>query len=366
VTIPPTDHDGKRGQEPFPGPQTPQNPAGGSASQEKVPDPFSRCAPLGGAGRDTIVGLLDYVALLAVLGGLIAYFGLATNHFLSLTTFNMIASQVPDATIAAVGMTFVLIVGGIDLSVGSVLALGGGVLATLMLNAGAPAAVAVVACLAVGVLCGAVNGLVTVAWRLPSFIVTLGMLEIARGGAMMALDSRTYYIGQAIEPIAEARLLGLPLPFVIAAAIVAAGQFVLSRTVFGRQVVAVGSREETARLCGINVRRTKVIVFALCGLTASLAAVMQVSRAASANPTAGGGFELEIIAAVVIGGTSLLGGRGSVVRSFLGVLIIAVLTGGLAQLGVQDPTKHVITGCVIVAAVILDYYRQRLKRGGNG
>jgi ribose transport system permease protein len=316
-------------------------------------------------GRETIAGLLDYAGLLAVLGGLIAFFGLATNHFLSRTTFDMIASQVPDATIAAVGMTFVLIVGGIDLSVGSVLALGGAALGSLMMNMGAPAGVAVVACLAVGTLCGAVNGLVTVAWRLPSFIVTLGMLEIARGAAMIALDSRTAYIGEAIEPIAEARVLGLPLPFVVAVATVAAGQFVLSCTVFGRQVVAVGSREETARLCGVNVPRTKVIVFALCGLLAALAAVMQVSRAASASPNAGVGFELEIIAAVVIGGTSLLGGRGSVVRSFLGVLIIAVLTGGLAQLGVQEATKRLITGCVIVAAVILDYYRQRLKRGGG-
>jgi ribose transport system permease protein len=330
-----------------------------------IPPPDQNAAPLRGVGRDTIAGLLDYVALLAVLGGLIVFFGLATNYFLSWKTFDMIAGQVPDATIAAVGMTFVLIVGGIDLSVGSVLGLSGGVLGSLMINMGAPAAVAVPACLLVGLLCGAVNGLVTVAWRLPSFIVTLGMLEIARGGTMIAVDSRTIYIGQAIEPIAEARLLGLPLPFVIAAATVAAGQFVLSRTVFGRQVVAVGSREETARLCGVNVPRTKVMVFALCGLLAALAAVMQVSRAASASPNAGGGFELEIIAAVVIGGTSLLGGRGSVVRSFLGVLIIAVLTGGLAQMGVQEPTKHVITGCVIVAAVILDYYRQRLRRAAG-
>lgn len=313
--------------------------------------------------RGALLGVtVEYVGMLTVLAGLIVVFGLLTEHFFTKTTFDMIASQIPDATIAAVGMTFVLIIAGIDLSVGSVLALGGGVLGVVMVQWGAPVPLAVAACLAVGLLCGAVNGLVSVAWRLPSFIVTLGMLEIARGATMIVLDSRTVYIGSAVEPIAQTRLAGLPAPFLVAVAMVALGQFVLTRTVFGRHVVAVGSNEETARLCGVNVARVKLIVFALCGLLASLAGVMQVSRAASANPNAGTGFELETIAAVVIGGTSLMGGRGSVVRSFFGVLIIAVLTSGLAQLGVKDPTKRVITGLVIVAAVVLDYYRQRLKR----
>ena len=324
----------------------------------------NNAAPPGlAAGRSgSTAALAEYVGMLAVLAGLIVVFGLLTKHFFSKTNFDMIASQVPDATIAAVGMTFVLIIAGIDLSVGSVLALGGAVLGVAMVRWHLPTPLAVAACLGVGLLCGVLNGLVTVTWRLPSFIVTLGMLEIARGATMTVLDSRTEYIGPAIERIADARLAGLPLPFVAAVATVAAGQFVLTRTVFGRHVVAVGSSEETARLCGVNVPAVKLKVFALCGLLAALAGVMQVSRAASANPNAGVGFELETIAAVVIGGTSLMGGRGSVVRSFFGVLIIAVLTSGLAQLGVQDPTKRVITGLVIVAAVVLDYYRQRLGR----
>ena len=309
--------------------------------------------------------LMEYLGMLAVLAALVATFALLTRHFFTRTTFEMIASQVPDATVAAVGMTFVLIVAGIDLSVGSVLGLGGAVLGVAMVRWGWPAWLAIPACLGVGLLCGLANGLVTVAWRLPSFIVTLGMLEIARGAAMTVVDSRTVYIGSAIEPVAEARLLGVPAPFLVAVAIVALGQLVLTRTIFGRHVVAVGSNEETARLCGVKPLRVKVMVFALCGLLASLAGVMQVSRAASANPNAGTGFELETIAAVVIGGTSLMGGRGSVVRSFFGVLIIAVLTSGLAQLGVKDPTKRLITGVVIVAAVVLDYYRQRLRRAAS-
>ncbi len=304
-------------------------------------------------------GWAEVLAMAGVLAGLIATFGMLTDYFLTATTFHMIASAVPDAAIAAVGMTFVIIVAGIDLSVGSVLGLGGAVLGVAVVGWGWPVPAAVAACLGVGLACGLANGLVSTVWRVPSFIVTLGMLEMARGAAMSVLDSRTAYIGSAIEPIADARLAGLPVPFLAALGVVAAGQFVLTRTVFGRHVLAVGSSPETARLCGVHVGRVKVAVFALCGLLAALAGVMQVSRAASANPNAGTGFELEIIAAVVIGGTSLMGGRGSVVRSFFGVLIIAVLGAGLAQVGASEPTKRLITGGVIVAAVVLDSVRRR-------
>ncbi|MCD6303647.1 MAG: ABC transporter permease, partial [Planctomycetes bacterium] len=244
-------------------------------------------------GRGRPAALVEYVGMLCVLAGLIVVFGMLTRHFLSKTTFEMIASQVPAATIAAVGMTFVLTIAGIDLSVGSVMALGGAMMGLAIVRWQMPLPLAIGACLAVGMLCGTLNGLVTVAWRLPSFIVTLGMLEVARGATMTVLGSRTVYIGSAVEGIADARIAYLPAPFAIALAAVAAGQIFLSRTVFGRHVVAVGSSEETARLCGVNVAAVKLKVFALCGLLAALAGVMQVSRAASANPNAGVGFELD-------------------------------------------------------------------------
>jgi ribose transport system permease protein len=186
------------------------------------------------------------------------------------------------------------------------------------------------------------------------------MLEIARGGAYLVTGSRTQYIGSAVEVVADTSVLGLSLPFVLAIVIVVTGQLVLSRTVFGRYLIAIGTNEEAVRLSGIDPRPYKLAVFMLCGLLTALAAVVHTSRLASANPNAGVGFELEAIAAVVIGGTSLMGGRGSVVRSFLGVLIIAVLGSGLNQLGAQEPTKRLITGAVIVAAVIADHYRHRL------
>ena len=213
-----------------------------------------------------------------------------------------------------------------------------------------------------GALCGTFNGLITVRWRLPSFIVTLGMLEMARGGAHFLTQSQTQYIGAPIEGIADTHLLGLSLPFLVAVAIVLAAQVVLSRTVFGRYLVAIGTNEEAVRLSGIDPRPLKVVVFLLTGLLVSLGALIDTSRFQSANPNAGTGFELQAIAAVVIGGTSLMGGRGSVISSFFGVLIIAVLNSGLAAVGAKDETKRLITGLVILAAVIVDHYRSQLGR----
>jgi len=303
----------------------------------------------------------EYIGMALALALLLVIFGLSAQNFFTITTFRTIANQIPDITIVAVGMTFVLIIAGIDLSVGSVMALASAVLGLFLVKFNFPLPAAIAACLVVGVLCGTANGLVIIRWRLPAFIVTLGMLEIARGAAYLVTDSRTIYIGGPVEVIAEASILGLSLPFIIAVTIVVAGQLVLSRTVFGRYLVAIGTNEEAVRLSGIDPRGLKLAVFTLCGFLTSIAAVIHTARLSSANPNTGYGLELQAIAAVVIGGTSLMGGRGSVVSSFFGVLIIAVLSTGLAQIGAQESTKRLITGCVIVAAVILDHYRNRIR-----
>jgi ribose transport system permease protein len=307
--------------------------------------------------------LADYLGMLVILAGLIVYFGLNTQHFFDAGNFTTIANQIPSKVVIAVGMTYVLLIAGIDLSVGSVWALSAAVLAVLMKNHGWPLWSAVPAGLAVGLLCGLANGLVTIAWGLPSFIVTLGMLEIARGGGYLVSNSETLYIGAPVAGIANGSVAGLSFPFLLALALVGIGQLVLSRTVFGRHMIAVGTNEEAVRLSGIDPRPIKLAVFALCGLLAGLAGVINTSRCESADPNAGIGAELDAIAAVVIGGTSLMGGRGSVINSFFGVVIIAVLGAGLDSMGFKDPTKRVITGSVIVAAAILDHYRQRLWRG---
>jgi ribose transport system permease protein len=262
-------------------------------------------------------------------------------------------------------MTYVLIIAEIDLSVGSVLGFCSCVLGVALTRWHWPLPLAVLAAGAAGLACGAFNGAVSLRWRLPSFIVTLGMLEMARGGAHAVTRSQTQYIGAPIAGIAGTDVLGLSFPFLLALTVVVLAQLVLTRTVFGRYLVALGTNEEAVRLSGIDPRPIKLAVFLLAGLLVAVAAVIDTSRFQSANPNAGTGFELQAIAAAVIGGTSLMGGRGSVVSTAFGVLIIAVLNSGLAAIGAKDELKRLVTGAVIVAAVILDQYRHRWGRRGR-
>ena len=304
----------------------------------------------------------QYLGLLLVLVAMLVFFSASSDYFLSRDTFSTLANQIPALTVMAVGMTFVMISGGIDLSVGSVLALCGALLSLAMVNWGWSLPAAAALALGAGVLCGLVNGAVSVAWSVPSFIVTLGMLEVARGCAYVATGSRTVYIGGAVGFINEPLAFGVSPAFGIALVVVALGQLVLSRTVFGRHMVGIGTNEQAMRMAGIRTGGSKIAVFALLGLLSALAATFQVARLEAADPNAAAGMELQVIAAVVIGGTSLMGGRGSVVNTFIGVLIIAVLEAGLAQVGASDPAKRIITGVVIVIAVIADMLRHRGTR----
>lgn len=313
--------------------------------------------------RNQIVeSLLQYVALLCVLLALIAIFGSQSQNFLTQRTFVSIANQIPDLTFVAVGMTLVLVVAGIDLSVGSVLALSSAVLGLLMVDYKWPLWAAIAPCLMTGALCGLVNGSISIGFRIPSFIVTLGMLEIARGATKVVTDSQTKYIGSAVEPIGEP-LPGIMLSpaILLAILVVLGGQFLLSKTVFGRYCIAIGTNEEAVRMSGIRTAPYSIVVFVISGFMCALAGIAQTSRLSSADPNAAIGIELSAIAACVIGGTSLMGGRGSVVSTFLGVLIIAVLQTGLAQLGVSDANKQIITGAVIILAVLLDALRTRWR-----
>jgi ribose transport system permease protein len=323
------------------------------------PNPPSAAPPVWTAWKSLAT---EYLGLMGALAILVLVFSLSTRHFFSQTTFLTIANQIPAALLIATGMTFVLIVAEIDLSVGSVLGLCSSMLGVLLTKAGWPLAPAILATLGTGLVCGAFSGLVSLRWKLPSFIVTLGMLEMARGGAHALTRSQTQYIGSAIEGIAGTQVFGLSLPFLLALAVVVLAQLTLTRTVFGRHLIAIGTNEEAVRLSGIDPRPLKLAVFLLAGFLVAVAAVIDTSRFQSANPNAGTGFELQAIAAAVIGGTSLMGGRGSVLSTFFGVLIIAVLNTGLAALGARDETKRLVTGAVIVAAVIFDHYRHRLSQ----
>ncbi len=302
----------------------------------------------------------DFLVLMAVWAGMIVLFGLLRDSFFSVSTLGSVANRIPALALVATGMTLVMVTGGIDLSVGSVLGFCGAVVGVLMADQqwGLPGALC--ASLLVGTLMGGLNGLVSVKLRLPSFIVTLGMLEIARGLAFLTTDSQTKYIGASVESLG-APIGGLVISpaFIIALVIVACGQVMLSHMTLGRHLIAIGANREAALISGVPVDRPRILAHALLGLLTGLAAVFNCSRLGSADPNAGVGFELSAIAAVVVGGTSLMGGRGSVVKSFLGVLIIATLEAGLVQIGASEPVKRVVTGAVIVAAVLADTWRRK-------
>ena len=289
---------------------------------------------------------------------LILFFGLATDNFFSLVTFTTVLNQLPALTVVTIGLTMVLMVSGIDPSVGSVLGFSATVVGVSVVSFGLPLPIACLAGLSAGLFCGLLNGVLVSWFSLPSFIVTLGMLEMARGLAYITTNSQTVYIGASIQKIA------LPLPYIgvssallIAILLVILGQFVLTRTIFGRYLVAIGSNEQAALLSGIDSRPYRLAVLALSGALAGLGGIFNAAYLGSADPNAGIGLELSAIAAAVIGGTSLMGGRGSIVGAFVGVLIIAVLQNGLAQIGATEPTKRLITGAVIVLAVLIDRWR---------
>ncbi|OUT62351.1 MAG: ABC transporter permease [Rhodopirellula sp. TMED11] len=309
-------------------------------------------------------GLLEYGGLVLVLVLLVSVFSLATDHFLQWQRLQIIANQMPVPIMVAVGMTFVLIIGGIDLSVGSLVALSSAMFGLVITNWGGNVWMAVPLCILVGTLCGLINGAISVAFRIPAFIVTLGMLELARGATKVATDSRSIYLGKTVEGLdAPLPWLGLSPAILLALATVIIGQLVLTRTVFGRYCIAIGTNEETVRMSGVSTKPYRIAVFAGSGFLCALAGWAYVAKHQTVDPNAATGIELAAIAACVIGGTSLMGGRGNVVCTFIGVVIISVLQSGLAQMGVPDAGKQMITGLVIIVAALIDVIRIRLTGG---
>ncbi len=269
-------------------------------------------------------------------------------------------------TIIAVGMTFIILTGGIDLSAGSLLALCNVLIGLVMLNLSTTGsffqilAGAMVA-LFVGAMVGFMNGSISVRWRIPSFIVTIGTLGVARGLGLWIIRSQTENLIGRVTPafsfIGNGTIQGIPFPAIIALIMVLAGHILLNYTVLGRYILAIGGNEEATRLSGIRVGRYKIMVFVLGGLLVGLAALIQTSRLGAANPTIGAGFELYAIAAVIIGGTSLMGGQGTILGTLIGALIIGVLNNGLTLMNIPDEIKQIIIGLVIILAVMIDKMR---------
>lgn len=295
-------------------------------------------------------------------------FSFSAPYFATSENFLKIFVQIAINTVLAAGMTFVILTGGIDLSVGSVLALTTVVGALIMTNPALPASVSIplatLACMGVGALCGFVNGFVSQRWRIPSFIVTLGMLNIAHGLARVISNNATITgLPQSFVDFGTV-IIGnvIPTIFLIAVIIVFIGWFILRFTVFGRFIFAIGTNEEAVRLSGHNPSIYTIAAFTICGLTAGIGGMVYLLRLNVGSPIAGVGYELNAIAAVVIGGTSMSGGKGSIIGTLIGAAILQVLNTGLQLLGVGDNFKPIVIGTIVVASVIIDTYRERFLR----
>ncbi len=299
------------------------------------------------------------------LGLLVLSIGLwiATPYFATTANLANVAEQSAIVGVIAVGMTFVILTGGIDLSVGSLVALAGIVIGAAV-QRGMPAMVAVPLGVLASSAAGALNGLMITRGNLPPFIATLGMMSVARGAALMLSDGRPISgFPAGLRALATERVFGVPGPVMLMLALYAFAYFVLTRTVLGRYMYAIGGNEEATALAGVNVKLWKTLVYAISGLSAGLCATLLVARLNSAQPIAGIGYELDAIAAVVIGGTSLLGGSGSVIGTLIGALIMSVLRNGLNLLGVSSYLQQVAIGVVIIAAVLIDMaLRRRVQR----
>ena len=300
----------------------------------------------------TLLGLLALVIVLWIL----------TPHFLTISNLLNIAEQTAIIAVIAAGMTFVIITAGIDLSVGSVLAFSGVVLATT-LHAGVPLPIALITGIAAGVLCGAFNGLLITFGKLPPFIATLGMMSVARGAALLFTEGRpTSGFSETFRYLATGKMIGLPAPVIIMAAVFLIAHFVLTKTKLGRYAYAIGGNEEATILSGVNVKLYKTMIYGLCGGLSGLAAILLTARLNSAQPIAGIMYELDAIAATVIGGTSLMGGQGNVIGTLIGALIIGVLRNGLNLLSISSFTQQIVIGLVIIVAVLFDMAMKNNKR----
>jgi ribose transport system permease protein len=293
------------------------------------------------------------------------FFTIAEPKFASYANLMNIFTQISINTVIAVGMTFVILLGGIDLSVGSVLALcsvaAGLTITSETLPVGAATTLAVMISVLVGAACGLFNGFVSERWKIHSFVVTLGMLNIARGAALQISNSRTIFaFPDGFSKFGAQTLFGVPVIFVMALTIVIIASIVLKKTVFGRMIYAIGNNEEAVRLSGHRTILYKVAAFVICGGCVGVASILYMLRLNIASPILGVGFELNAIAAVVIGGTSMMGGKGSLIGTFLGASIIGVLNNGLLLLGMGDFARQIVTGLIIVIAVVIDTYRSRI------
>jgi ribose transport system permease protein len=310
--------------------------------------------------RGSVQQLLAFASLIMI----VAVFSFASSHFFTVNNLVSILTAATVTGILALGTTFVIITGGIDLSIGTGMVLCGVMAGVFLTYLGWPLWAGVAATILFGGLIGLVNGVNVSVFGIPPFIATLGMMLIAAGLSLVISGTKPIYFNdtpefQSIMNLSIIPGIRFPLGVAIFIVMIVVAAVLLSRTILGRYTFSIGSNEAATALSGVNVRRWKIIIYTLAGLFVGLAGVLSASRLSSAQPTGGMGLELEAIAAVVIGGTSLQGGKGSIIGTVIGALIMAVLTNGLRIISVPQEWQSVAVGIVILVAVYLDMLRRR-------
>lgn len=313
--------------------------------------------------KNGVKGMVSKYGLVLALVALIVVLSFASPNFLKVQNFINVLRQISISSILAIGATFVVLTAGIDLSLGSMVAITGVTAACFAHPGDYPVIVPIVMGLLMGVVFGVFNGIVIAKGNVAPFIVTLGTTTIARGGALLIAQGRPVSnLSPEFNYIGNGEVAGIPVSVLILIGVFVLAIFLLNKTKFGRYVYAIGGNEEASRASGVKVQKIKILVYVLCGLLAGLAGTMQAARIEVGQPSIGVGYELDAIAAVVIGGTSLEGGVGTVVGTLIGALIIGFINNGLDLLNVSSYYQQIIKGFIIIGAVLLDVKTKQNKK----
>ena len=302
--------------------------------------------------------VIERLQPLLILIAVVAFMSVLSPHFFSVNNLLTIGVQGTVQAILAIGVTLVIVSGGIDLSIGTVMSLTMVVMGTLVINLGLPLELGILCAVLTGAVVGLVNGGLIAFTGLPPFIVTLGMLGIAQGLALTISDGYSMYgFPDSFQNIAWASFAGIPVPLFLLAAVAVIAVFVFNQTKLGRYAYTIGGNEEAVRRSGVNVRLHKTFIYVFAGVMSGTASVVLASRVNSAQPGVGFGFELDAIAAAVIGGASLMGGRGTVLGAIIGAMTMASIRFGLNVMGMSSFIQQIVVGCILIAAVLLDTLR---------
>lgn len=300
--------------------------------------------------------------ILAALIVLFVFFSVTAPTFLQVKNISNILQQISMLCVCSVGMTFVILSGGIDLSIGAILGMTGGIIAYLMTAMNMPVILAILAGIIMGVLVGSINGLLITYFSLPPFIVTLAVSQIVRGIIFILTGGQSIYSFPDSFRMLGKSVWNIPVPIIIMLGLILISSFLLYKTKIGRYIYAIGGNSQACYLSGINTKAMVVFVYAYAGLCAAIAAMIMDARLNAAAPTAGENYELNAIAAVVIGGTSMAGGEGKVSGTIIGVLIIGIINNGMNLLNVSQGLQKVVIGAVMLIAVIMDMVRRRSQK----